>query len=311
MINKNNYLYLNYSMFSNLIILVLNMNFFWAEFSKRLPCVYKHEYLNMTMLYRQLAKHQKGLIEWAILILLIPPVALMLSFLEPETKWNNAPIDTNNQRLFTPHYEFHPHHYTMDEQLAMFDDISIIAMSYDSLHVSSFSGFFAFKDVANIGELAPDFELKTTKNNLFKLSAQKGKINAFMFVAMTCPPARLQVPKWQVLAEKYSSEDVQFFVIYSRERHPEEPGYLEYVHTKTNQEKMDNANKLDSLTNLKVVVDGIDEKVLEAYGELPNPAYVIDRQGTIVFKSTWADSHKVEQVIDSLLEFDQEKSMPK
>jgi hypothetical protein len=156
-------------------------------------------------------KHQLGLIDWAILIFFITPSVLMLSFLEPETEWDKAPVDSKYQRLFTPHYEFHPHQYSMDEQLEMFNDISIIAMSYDPLHLSTFPAFFGFKDKANIGEQAPDF---------------------------------------------------------------------------------------------------IDEKVLDAYGELPNSAYVVDRHGTVVFKSSWVDSKKVEHVIDSLLMFDQEKSRP-
>lgn len=256
-------------------------------------------------------QNQIGLIDWAILVFFITPAALLLSFLEPETEWNSAPIDTKEQRLFTPHYEIHPHHYTMEEQLDMFEDISIIAMSYDPLHLSTLPAFYTFKNKVKIGELAPDFKLMTANEDVFKLSGEKGKINAFMFVALTCPPARLQIPRWQVLAKKYSAEDVHFFVIYSRERHPGEGGNFDFEHTKTNQQKMDNAKKLASLTNMQVVVDGIDEKVLEAYGELPNPAYVLDRDGIVVFKSTWADSGKIELVIDSLLKFEAEKIMPK
>ena len=38
------------------------------------------------------------------------------------------------------------------------------------------------------------------------------------------------------------------------------------------------------------------------YGEVPNAAYVVDPEGRIVFRSTWADSRKIEQVVDTLLE---------
>jgi thiol-disulfide isomerase/thioredoxin len=262
------------------------------------------------MFFRLPLQRQIGLIDWAILVFFITPAALLLSFLEPETKWNNVPIDTKEHRLFSPHYELHPHHYTMDEQLDMFDDISIIAMAYDPLHLSTLPAFYTFKRKAKIGEPAPDFELKTSANKLLKLSSEQGKINAFMFVALTCPPAQLQIPKWQALARKYSNEDVQFFVIYSRERHPGEGGYFDFEHTKTNQQKMDNAKKLASLTSIKVVVDGINEKVLNAYGDLPNPAYVVNQKGIVVFKSTWADAGKIEQVVDSLLEFKREKFVP-
>jgi len=55
-------------------------------------------------------------------------------------------------------------------------------------------------------------------------------------------------------------------------------------------------------TILPVAVDGVDDAVAKAYGEFPNPAFVIDRNGTLVFKSTWADAAKVEHVIDALIE---------
>ena len=63
------------------------------------------------------------------------------------------------------------------------------------------------------------------------------------------------------------------------------------------------ARMLDELTTLPIAVDDIEETTLRLYGEVPNATYVIDRQGTIVFRSTWADSRKVEKVLDALLEF--------
>jgi hypothetical protein len=34
---------------------------------------------------------------------------------------------------------------------------------------------------------------------------------------------------------------------------------------------------------------------------VPNAAFVVDQDGYIVFKSQWADVHKIEMVIDQLL----------
>jgi predicted phosphatase len=59
---------------------------------------------------------------------------------------------------------------------------------------------------------------------------------------------------------------------------------------------------LADLTRLPVAVDSIEETVLQLYGNVPNAAYVVNRSGTIVFRSTWADSKKVEAVLDALLE---------
>ena len=54
------------------------------------------------------------------------------------------------------------------------------------------------------------------------------------------------------------------------------------------------------LARMELAVD----RVLELYDPVPSSAYVIDPGGPIVFRSTWADSRKVEQVLDQLLEFE-------
>jgi thiol-disulfide isomerase/thioredoxin len=123
-----------------------------------------------------------------------------------------------------------------------------------------------------------------------------------MFAAMTCPPARAQTPRCEELQGKYNPEDVVFFVVYSRERHPGEPGYRAFSLATTNAEKIAHARMFGQLTSLPVAVDDIEESTLGLYGNVPNSAYVIDRGGTIVFRSTWADSRKIEQVLDALLE---------
>jgi hypothetical protein len=97
---------------------------------------------------------------------------------------------------------------------------------------------------------------------------------------------------------------VVLFHIYSRERHPQEPGYREYHHTNIDEEKMAYAKIWKQRTALPVAVDGIDEKVLTAYGSVPNAAFVLDRQGRFVFQAKWADADKVEAVIDTLLEYE-------
>ena len=55
-------------------------------------------------------------------------------------------------------------------------------------------------------------------------------------------------------------------------------------------------------TPLPVAVDSVDDRVLRAYGDVPNAAFVIDRNGIVVFRATWADAAKVERVLDTLLE---------
>ena len=54
---------------------------------------------------------------------------------------------------------------------------------------------------------------------------------------------------------------------------------------------------------LPVLVDGLDDKVYDLYGRVPNGAYVIDADGALIFRSTWADSRKVEYIIDTVLKW--------
>lgn len=114
----------------------------------------------------------------------------------------------------------------------------------------------------------------------------------------------MQLSRWDNLSKKYDSKDAAIFFVYSHERHPGERGYREYEHTQTGEERMAYARMWSERTDLAVAVDGVDDRVLKAYGAVPNPAFVIDRKGTLVFKETWADAAKVERVIDRLLVYE-------
>ena len=122
-----------------------------------------------------------------------------------------------------------------------------------------------------------------------------------MFVAMTCPPARTQVDLWTALDEKYDPEKVDMFFVYSRERHPGERGYPDFKQTSSTEERIAYARMMSEITDVPIAVDPIDERTLKDYGIVPNAAFVVDRNGYIVFKAQWADVHKIEQVLDQLL----------
>ena len=61
------------------------------------------------------------------------------------------------------------------------------------------------------------------------------------------------------------------------------------------------ARMLSEITDVPIAVDPIDERTLKDYGIVPNAAFVVDRDGYIVFKSQWADVHKITQVVDQIL----------
>jgi hypothetical protein len=50
-----------------------------------------------------------------------------------------------------------------------------------------------------------------------------------------------------------------------------------------------------------VVIDDMDNSVRQAYGRLPNSAYVIDKGGKIVFKEAWANPDGWPDILQGLL----------
>jgi hypothetical protein len=65
---------------------------------------------------------------------------------------------------------------------------------------------------------------------------------------------------------------------------------------------------LSEITAVPIVVDPINEPTLKDYGVVPNAAFVVDREGFIVFKSQWADVRKIEQVVQQLLAAEEQKN---
>jgi hypothetical protein len=43
--------------------------------------------------------------------------------------------------------------------------------------------------------------------------------------------------------------------------------------------------------------------VYTLYGKAPNGAYLVDKDGNLVFRGTWADARKMEHMIDTLLKW--------
>ena len=220
-----------------------------------------------------------------------------------DVPWDSAPKEVDGRMVFHEHFSMHPGHYSFSQKLGIatrVDVMSMVRMDPDKRR-EGFAEFSTIRTQSPVGTLAPDFELESTDGGTIRLSDKRGRIAVFMFVAMTCPPARTQVDLWRVLHEKYDRNDVDIFFVYSRERHAGERGYPEFKDTETTGERMAYARMMSGITDVPIVVDPIDERTLKDYGIVPNAAFVVDRDGYIVFKSQWADVRKVEQVIDQLM----------
>ncbi len=111
-----------------------------------------------------------------------------------------------------------------------------------------------------------------------------------------------EVPPLAKLREKYRSQGFEFFIVYVREAHPGE----NFPHHGSFEQKLAHAEKLRELEGIEIpiLVDDLAGTAHRAYGLLPNMVYLIERDGTVVYKSDWSDSHELDGMCESLIRLD-------
>lgn len=116
-----------------------------------------------------------------------------------------------------------------------------------------------------------------------------------------------EVPPLTELHRKYQSRGFQFFIVYCREAHPGE----NYPHHQSLEQKLAQATKLRELEQIReipILVDDFQGTTHYAYGLLPNMVYLINREGTVVYKSDWTDAIELEGMCESLIRLDEMKA---
>jgi hypothetical protein len=109
------------------------------------------------------------------------------------------------------------------------------------------------------------------------------------------------------LYRRYRDRGFQFFIVYSREAHPGE----NYSHHLSFEQKMDHAKKMrefDNVHDIPILLDDIHGSTHLAYGLLPNMVYLVDRRGTVVYKSDWTDAQEIDGMCASLIRLDEMKA---
>jgi hypothetical protein len=87
--------------------------------------------------------------------------------------------------------------------------------------------------------------------------------------------------------------------VYVREPHPGE----NYTEHRSWEQKLQYARECREQDGIetKMLIDGIDGAMHQAYGEMPNMAFIVGKDGTIVYKSMWTDHADIEAMIKTLL----------
>jgi hypothetical protein len=233
---------------------------------------------------------------------------LLLSFLSSKAQLNNwdprwYPTDT--ALVFHDDLDYYLNAYSKKEIKDMRKQVRIWHMNFDKLMRSTIRDIRTYSEGGGMDPHTQDFTLPVAQDgSTYSLSANDGKIRAFMFGSITNPPARVQMERWDRLVQKYADKDVQLFVIYGRELHPgDKKEFKSYPAPKSEYEKMAYAQEFAQLGAMPVLVDGLNDAVYELYGKAPNGAYLVDKDGNLVFRGTWADARKIEHMIDTLLKW--------
>ena len=154
------------------------------------------------------------------------------------------------------------------------------------------------KDAAAPGDVFPDFELITTEcARLVNEDVFGDKPVILVFGSMTCPMTASAAPSVQKLYDDFGDR-VNFIMMYVREAHP---GEL-FTQAETIEEKLENARALREFYNIQwtVAADKIDGDLHRALDPKPNSAFVMDKDGIILFRSLWAaDYGALRQALDA------------
>ena len=140
------------------------------------------------------------------------------------------------------------------------------------------------------GDRVPDFDLPTLGGGCFR-SADLGETGPalLIFGSYTCPMTDNAAPGLKELHARFGNR-VRFVMVDVREAHPGKAA----PQPETSDEKMAHAGQLRDLHGFEfeVAVDDIDGTLHRALSPKPNSAYVLGKDGTILFRAQWANDTK-------------------
>ncbi len=146
------------------------------------------------------------------------------------------------------------------------------------------------KDEPGPGDRVPDFDLPTLDGGRFR-STDLGETGPalLIFGSYTCPVTEGAAPGLKELHGRFGDR-VRFVMVDVREAHPGKA----VPQPQTFDEKMAHAQLLRDIHGFEfeVAVDDIDGTLHRALSPKPNSAYVLGKDGTILFRAQWANDTK-------------------
>jgi alkyl hydroperoxide reductase subunit AhpC len=155
-----------------------------------------------------------------------------------------------------------------------------------------------------VGMPAPDFDLASVDGGRVRLGdVLRERHAALIFGAITSPVTATNLPELNRAWEYYQWRGVQFLFVYVREPHPGEA----YPHHTSMKQKIAAASELQQIEEIRfpVLVDELGGRVHRAYGARPNPAFVISRNGRLVYRAGHAEPGPLREYLEHLLLWDE------
>lgn len=108
------------------------------------------------------------------------------------------------------------------------------------------------------------------------------------------------------LQAKYADRDVQFLHMYVREPHAGERGFPNYKDHTSYEHKKSYAQEVLEVRKVTIplLVDGMDQKWHKTLGNLPNMAYVVNKEGKVEYNATWLLADDIDAVLAELVTAD-------
>ncbi len=146
------------------------------------------------------------------------------------------------------------------------------------------------RDDPGPGDCVPEFDLPTLGGGRFR-SSDLGKTGPalLIFGSYTCPVTDSAAPGLKELHARFG-DHVRFVMVNAREAHPGK----NVPQPQSMDQKLAHAEQLRDLHGFKfeVALDDIDGTLHRALSPKPNSAYVLGKDGMILFRAQWANDTK-------------------
>ena len=144
------------------------------------------------------------------------------------------------------------------------------------------------KTVPRPSDKIPDFELQTLDGTTCSSGdlQETGPV-LLVFGSLTCPMTESAAPGINELHGRFGDR-VRFMLVSVREGHPG----ASVPQPQTLEEKLKHAELIRDFHGhqFEVAVDDVDGTLHQALSPKPNSAYIIDKDGTILFRAHWASN---------------------